>query len=123
MVLTATCRLCYIFKMKYILLLLFACLSLGFDSAHQLEKEYNTAADLTDFKKIVIQDEGMTCAMCAQGIEKKLYETKAIKFIEVDFETKLISIYYPKHKHVSDKVINDAIYYAGYKLVTIDRLN
>ena len=64
---------------------------------------------------------GMTCAMCAQGIEAKLLENKFIQSISVDFEQKLVQIQCINKKKVTDIYIKNAIDWAGYDLISISR--
>ena len=71
---------------------------------------------------VQIRVDGMTCSMCAQSIEKKLKENNTVQSITVDFETKVIEVTYNEKKPLSDQQINDAVYYAGYDLVSIKRL-
>ncbi len=75
--------------------------------------------DETDKIDVIVK--GMTCAMCAQGIEKKLTENTAIKTIYVDFDRHLVSIECHDKKAVSNTMITTAIDWAGYKVISINR--
>ncbi|RAP32499.1 hypothetical protein DID76_00200 [Candidatus Marinamargulisbacteria bacterium SCGC AG-414-C22] len=86
------------------------------------EKPDTISSTLIEHNKVLIKVNGMTCSMCAQGIEKKLKEHDTVQSISVDFENKLIEITYQKANKLTDKHIKDAIYYAGYELVSIERL-
>ena len=90
------------------------------DTTH--ETAYNAPIPAIDeINKIDVIVKGMTCAMCAQGIEKKLVENTAIKTIYVDFDRHLVSIVCHDKKAVSNTMISNAIDWAGYKVISINR--
>tara|TARA_Y100001970_G_scaffold261295_1_gene344258 strand:+ start:5389 stop:5748 length:360 start_codon:yes stop_codon:yes gene_type:complete len=90
------------------------------DTTH--ETAYNAPIPAIDeIDKIDVIVKGMTCAMCAQGIEKKLTENTAIKTIYVDFDRHLVSIVCHDKKAVSNTIITNAIDWAGYKVISINR--
>ena len=64
---------------------------------------------------------GMTCAICAHGIEKKLKENSEIQTIYADFDTQLIRIITQNKPAVTDDFIETSIDWAGYKVITINR--
>ena len=64
---------------------------------------------------------GMTCAMCAQGIEKKLRESGRVYDFTVDFDQQRVSVGFDPNNPVTDTMIKDALYYAGYELIQITR--
>lgn len=104
------------------ILFLFIFLS-GFGSAPKYTDEQSPAKqsiDLAQYASADVLVNGMTCSMCAQGIEEKLYEDARIKYIDVDFDTKIVTVYFDPTQPINDTVIQTAIIYAGYEVLSID---
>tara|TARA_B100000427_G_C15491346_1_gene587779 strand:+ start:892 stop:1251 length:360 start_codon:yes stop_codon:yes gene_type:complete len=64
---------------------------------------------------------GMTCAICANGIEQKLKENKTVKSIHVDFDAHLVTIFVSNKNELSNSAIINAVTWAGYQVVSINR--
>ena len=67
---------------------------------------------------------GMVCAFCAQGIEKRLSKLPAAKAVFVDLKQKVVAVEAKDGQSLDDKTITDEIKDAGYdvtKLETIDQ--
>ena len=93
-------------------------------SVNGLESTSQENADATSSiaaNQIDVYVNGMTCAMCAQGIEAKLKETKYIDSITVDFDTKRVSVFCNNKEKVTNEKITQAIDWAGYEVIEIVR--
>ena len=67
---------------------------------------------------------GMVCAFCAQGIEKRLSKLPAAKAVFVDLNQKVVAVEAKDGQTLDGKTITDEIKDAGYdvtKLETIDQ--
>ena len=65
--------------------------------------------------------DGMVCAFCAQGIEKKFKENPAVESCKVDLDKKEVNITLKKDKKLSDDDVRKAIKEAGYNIRTLER--
>ena len=93
-------------------------------SVNELESTSQENADASSSvaaNQIDVYVNGMTCAMCAQGIEAKLKETKYIDSISVDFDTKRVSVFCNNKEKVTNEKIAQAIDWAGYDVIKIVR--
>lgn len=70
---------------------------------------------------IMVQVNGMVCAFCAQGIEKRFSSQDAVQKIHVDLESKQIRIQLQDGKTLSDPIIRKSIEEAGFAVVQINR--
>ena len=75
---------------------------------------------ISETSQVSLYVTGMTCSM-AQSIEKKLKENITVQDISVDFDNQII-IVTKTADPLKDQQIKDAIYWAGYDLVNINRL-
>ncbi len=64
---------------------------------------------------------GMVCAMCAQGIQKKFKKLQEVQNIKVDLDTKIVTIQTKKESTIDDQVITKIITEAGYIVKGIER--
>lgn len=65
---------------------------------------------------------GMVCAFCAQGIEKKFKDEKAVNSIDVKLEDKLVTVNFKDGENLSDEKITKLITDAGYSVEGIKRV-
>lgn len=72
-------------------------------------------------KAIKVHVEGMVCAFCAQGIEKRMTDIPGVVSVEVDLKTKVVSIQTNSSVTISDAEITAAIKEAGYNIQKIQR--
>ena len=72
-------------------------------------------------KDISVKVSGMVCAMCAQGIQKKFKKLPEVKKINVDLDSKVVTIQTKNEKDVTDEVIKKLITEAGYNVTSIER--
>ncbi len=73
--------------------------------------------------KFTVKVEGMGCAFCANGVDRKLNEWKDISALKIDLNTGMVNFEYPADKNLKadavDRQINDAGYTTAY--VNIER--
>lgn len=65
---------------------------------------------------------GMVCAFCAQGIEKRLSMLPAAKAVFVDLKQKVVAVELKHGQTLDGKVITAEIVEAGYDVVKIETL-
>jgi copper chaperone CopZ len=66
---------------------------------------------------------GLVCAFCAQGIEKKLHAFPATADVVVSLEQKLVVVSTKDGQDISDDQLKDALTNAGYTVKAIRREN
>lgn len=72
-------------------------------------------------KEITVKVSGMVCSLCAQGIQKKFKEVKAVKEIKVDLTNKVVLVTTIDDQDIPDAKITDIITKAGYNIGSIQR--
>ena len=72
---------------------------------------------------IKVHVEGMVCAFCAQGIEKRISNIPGVLSVEVDLKTKVVSVQTSTSTTIADREITAAIKEAGYNVQKIQRPN
>jgi copper chaperone CopZ len=72
-------------------------------------------------KTITVKVNGMVCAFCAQGIEKKFKALPEISSIKISLETKNVDLVTKNGKDLSDDKITEIISEAGYDVLKIER--
>jgi len=65
---------------------------------------------------------GMVCAFCANGVEKKFKKMKSVKKIDVNLENKVVTIEFAGEIPLSDLEITKLITGAGYQVAGIKRV-
>lgn len=70
---------------------------------------------------INVQVKGMVCGFCAQGIEKKFKALPEVAKVDVNLETKVVSLNTVDGKTIEDEQIKKIITSAGYDVVKIER--
>lgn len=63
---------------------------------------------------------GMVCAFCAQGIEKRLTKMGATKAVFVDLKQKTVAVEAKDGEALDDKAITAEIVEAGYDVVKLE---
>jgi copper chaperone CopZ len=63
---------------------------------------------------------GMVCAFCAQGIEKRISKMEATKAVFVDLKNKTVAIEAKEGKSLDQKAITAEIADAGYDVVKME---
>jgi copper chaperone CopZ len=64
---------------------------------------------------------GLVCAFCAQGIEKKLRKLPATADVVVSLEQRLVAVALKDGQDISDADLRKALTDAGYKVMGIER--
>src|ERR1700688_849146 len=64
---------------------------------------------------------GLVCAFCAQGIEKKLKKFPATAEVVVNLEHRLVAVALKDGQDISDTDLRKALTGAGYTIKSIDR--
>lgn len=65
---------------------------------------------------------GMVCAFCAQGIEKRLSELPAVQAVFVDLKQRLVAVEAKDGQVLDTKVLESEIKDAGYDVVKFETL-
>lgn len=65
---------------------------------------------------------GMVCAFCAQGIEKKLLKMPATKSVFVDLKKKVVAVEAKEGQTLDGKAITAEITDAGYDVVKLENV-
>ena len=71
---------------------------------------------------IAIKVNGMVCDFCAQSVWKVMEDYDGVVKIDVDLNSGVVTVHMAPGKSLSDEKLNEAINYAGYDLVSIERL-
>ncbi len=71
--------------------------------------------------EVNVKVSGMVCSMCAQGIQKKFSQEKSVKKLDVNMDTKLVTIHTHEGKDIGDDTIKKLITEAGYNVAEITR--
>lgn len=77
-----------------------------------------TAAFATTSVKAIVN--GMVCAFCAQGIEKRLTKMPATKAVFVDLQRKVVAVEAKDGMKLDEKAITTEITDAGYDVVKME---
>lgn len=64
---------------------------------------------------------GLVCAFCAKGIEKKFKGLEEISNVDVDLDNKLVTVAFKPGKTILDDKLKELIADAGYNVVSIER--
>ena len=64
---------------------------------------------------------GLVCAFCAQGIEKKLRKIPATADVYVSLEQKVVAVALKDSQNIPDATLRKALTDAGYSVVDIQR--
>jgi len=64
---------------------------------------------------------GLVCAFCAQGIEKKLRKFPATADVVVSLEQRLVAVALREGQDIPDAELRKALTNAGYTVTTIER--
>lgn len=71
--------------------------------------------------EISVKVNGMVCSMCAQGIQKKFKAHSEVKSLDVNLDSKIVSLKLQEGKDLSDSIITKTIQEAGYNVESIER--
>lgn len=79
------------------------------------------AASSANAATIEMNVNGLVCAFCAQGIEKKLRKLPATADVVVSLEQRLVAVALKDGQDIPDADLRKALTDAGYKLIAIQR--
>jgi mercuric ion binding protein len=72
-------------------------------------------------RTIEMQVDGLVCAFCAQGIEKKLRKQAACADVFVSLEHKLVAVALKPQQDISDESLKSLLTESGYALKSVKR--
>ena len=64
---------------------------------------------------------GMVCAFCAQGIEKKMRKLSQTQDVYVNLKKRMVAVELKEGETLSDDTVKEIVQDAGYDVVTIER--
>lgn len=70
--------------------------------------------------KSIVKVNGMVCAFCATSIEKKFNKLDEVSGIEVDLDSKVVTINYKEGKSLPEEQIRKIITESGYAISSIE---
>jgi copper chaperone CopZ len=76
------------------------------------------AAQAADTKKLTVN--GMVCAFCAQGIEKRLSALPQTQAVYVNLDKRVVAVQAKEGQRLDDAVLKREITEAGYDVVTVE---
>ena len=74
-----------------------------------------------DAETIQLHVNGLVCAFCAQGIEKKLRKLPATAAVLVSLEQRLVAVALKDHQDILDVDLRKALTDSGYTVTGIER--
>jgi len=77
-------------------------------------------ADTTAVSSARVTVNGMVCAFCAQGIEKRLSSMPATQTVWVDLKKRVVLVQAKAGKPLDQKAITEEIVEAGYDVVSFE---
>lgn len=84
-------------------------------------KDVAAKAEKTSVETTVVVVKGMVCSFCAQGIEKKFKSFKEVKSVEVDLDTKKVTLQFNPGQVLLDEILQKTIKDAGYEVVSVSK--
>jgi copper chaperone CopZ len=79
-----------------------------------------SAASVFATESIKVTVNGMVCAFCAQGIEKRLGKLPATQVVFVDLKKRIVAVEAKAGQKLDDKLIRAEITDAGYDVVKLE---
>jgi copper chaperone CopZ len=76
------------------------------------------AAQAADTKKLTVN--GMVCAFCAQGIEKRLSALPQTQAVYVNLDKRVVAVQAKQGQQLDDAVLKHEITEAGYDVVKVE---
>lgn len=81
------------------------------------------AAGAVQAKTIKMEVNGLVCAFCAQGIEKKLRTMKPTKDVYVSLEQKLVAVSLKDGQDIPDATLKESLKDSGYDVTAVKRVD
>jgi len=79
------------------------------------------AATGAEAKTIRMEVNGLVCAFCAQGIEKKLRSMAPTKEVFVSLEKKIVAVSLKDGQDIPDATLKESLKDSGYDVVSVAR--
>ena len=76
---------------------------------------------ILDSPDVLVQVNGLVCALCAKGIEVAFDKQKAVKRVAINMDTSTVEVQFSLFRQLSDDEIRSIIKSAGYDPVSIER--
>ena len=76
---------------------------------------------ILDSPDVLVQVNGLVCALCAKGIEVAFDKQKAVKRVAINMDTSIVEVQFSLFRQLSDDEIRSIIKSAGYDPVSIER--
>ena len=76
-----------------------------------------------DTQTIKAEVNGMVCAFCAQGIEKKMRSLSQTKDVYVNLKQKIVAVELKEGQTLSHDTVRDLVKDAGYEVTKIQTVN
>lgn len=104
---------------KYILLLTVITMSFA---APVLAEEANVAAtQAVDAGDVRVSVNGLVCDFCARALEKVFGKQEEVENINVNLDTKIITVNFKEGQNLDDETIKTLIQDSGYNVEAINR--
>ena len=94
---------------------------MGFgEKAQEGETQDSSLSVVSEVSVINVSVDGMTCQSCAMGITAELMNCEGINNVNVDLESKIVSIEVNPQSDVTRTLISEKISEAGYTVIGFD---
>lgn len=74
---------------------------------------------MASHQAIEVSVDGMVCDFCAQGIKKQFKKSSGVTGVDVDLDSKLVTLHLDHKAKISDDVITEKLKDAGFKVTSI----
>ncbi len=71
--------------------------------------------------KIAVSVNGLVCDFCARALEKVFYKRDGVEGVDVNLDTKIVTLEVVKGTDISDEEITELITDSGYNVTKISR--
>ena len=78
-------------------------------------------SNIANAETIKVDVNGLVCEFCAVTIEKNFRKKSSVASVNVDLESKKVTINVKEGSHISDQDVRDTIVNNGYNVVNIAR--
>ena len=72
-------------------------------------------------EKIIVRVDGLSCAFCAYGLEKKLKELKGVEKVEINLKEGKVSLTLKEGETLKDETVKKAVKDSGFTPRDINR--
>lgn len=78
-------------------------------------------SEIVNAKTVTVDVNGLVCEFCASTIEKNFQKNDRVESVEVDLETKKVTIDFKENQNLSDEEIEKIILNNGYNVEKVNR--